>query len=94
MHIVGIAPRSPSWGFNGDYDKPTFTPSVLVSGVKTTKDADGEWDGGWERDAAGNTIPEVCHSFVTDGKIQFLGDSTHELSGQTVELRAKPDREA
>ena len=28
----------------------------------------------------------VCHSFVTNGKIQFLSDSTHEFSGQTVDL--------
>lgn len=28
----------------------------------------------------------VCHSFVTDGKIEFLTDSTHALAGQTVEL--------
>jgi len=27
-----------------------------------------------------------CHSFVRDGKIQFLGDCTHELAGQTVEI--------
>lgn len=29
-----------------------------------------------------------CHSFVTDGRIQFLSDSTHELSGQTIEIPA------
>ena len=29
---------------------------------------------------------KVCHSFVTDGKIEFLSDSYHELAGQTVEL--------
>lgn len=28
----------------------------------------------------------VCHSFVTDGRIQFLGDCTHKLAGQTVDL--------
>ena len=28
--------------------------------------------------------------FVTDGKIQFLGDCTHALAGQTVDL---PDME-
>jgi hypothetical protein len=28
----------------------------------------------------------VCHSFVTDGRIQFLSDCTHELAGQTVDL--------
>jgi hypothetical protein len=27
-----------------------------------------------------------CHSFVTDGNIQFLDDCTHELKGQTVPL--------
>lgn len=27
-----------------------------------------------------------CHSFVTDGKIRFLNDTTHELAGQTVDL--------
>ena len=27
-----------------------------------------------------------CHSFVTDGKIQFLEDCSHDLKGQTIEL--------
>lgn len=27
-----------------------------------------------------------CHSFVTDGKIQFLNDCDHELKNQTVDL--------
>lgn len=34
-----------------------------------------------------NSRPELrCHSFVTDGKIQFLSDCFHALAGQTVEL--------
>ena len=28
----------------------------------------------------------VCHHFIRDGKIQFLGDCTHALRGQTVDL--------
>jgi len=28
----------------------------------------------------------ICHSFITDGKIQFLSDCTHHLAGQTVDL--------
>jgi hypothetical protein len=28
----------------------------------------------------------ICHSFVTDGRIQFLSDCTHPLANQTVEL--------
>lgn len=27
-----------------------------------------------------------CHSFVRDGKIQFLSDCGHKLAGQTVDL--------
>ena len=27
-----------------------------------------------------------CHSFLTDGKVKFLADSTHELAGTTVDL--------
>jgi hypothetical protein len=32
----------------------------------------------------------VCHSFVRDGRIEYLGDSTHALRGQTVELPEVP----
>ena len=31
-------------------------------------------------------VPHICHSFIKEGKIQFLGDCTHHLKGQTVEL--------
>ncbi len=36
-------------------------------------------------------MPRVCHSFVTDGRIQFLGDCTHALANQTVELQEPPE---
>jgi len=50
--------------FNGDLDKPTFSPSLLQ-----------------------NFSPErICHSYIMDGKIQFLNDCWHSLKGQTVEL--------
>lgn len=65
----------PRWGFNGDYDRPTFTPSVLV-----------RYDGADV--GMPDAPPAVCHSFVTDGQIQFLGDCTHALAGQTVPLPA------
>lgn len=34
----------------------------------------------------GSTPEKRCHSFVTDGKIEFCGDSAHALAGKTVEL--------
>lgn len=30
--------------------------------------------------------PRVCHSFVEDGNIRYLGDCTHEFAGQTFRL--------
>lgn len=74
------------WGWNGDTVKPTVSPSILVHGHKLILDADGEWAGGWELDGKGDPIPLRCHSFITDGRIQFLGDSMHELAGETVDL--------
>ena len=70
--------RSPNihgqpWGFNGDLERPTFSPSVL-----------GRWTE-WQ----GDDVPPkqyVCHSFVRDGRIEFLPDCTHSLAGQTVDL--------
>lgn len=32
-----------------------------------------------------------CHSFVRNGRAEFLGDCTHALAGQTVALPAVPD---
>jgi hypothetical protein len=72
-----------SWGFNGDREKPTFTPSIKVTGVKDLTDEEYERVSNGEKLDRSTTI---CHLFVTDGKIQFLSDCTHELAGQTVEI--------
>jgi hypothetical protein len=29
---------------------------------------------------------DICHSFIKNGKIQYLSDCTHELKGKTVQL--------
>jgi hypothetical protein len=82
--IVFGAPES--WAFNEDLEMPTITPSVKVGGV--------QWDqeSGFHKPAhsVAPGEPIVCHSFVTDGRIQFLGDCTHELAGQTVDLPPWP----
>lgn len=70
------------WGFNHNLDRPTFTPSVLVRGVQWA--ADEGFHKPNHKVAPGEQI--ICHSFVTDGRIQFLGDCTHVLAGQTVDL--------
>lgn len=83
-HQVAVgAGAGPRWGYNGNADAPTFTPSILVRGTVPITDEERD------RILAGEKfepVPLVCHSFVTDGRIQFLGDCTHALAGQTVDL--------
>lgn len=62
---------SHSWRFNGDFERPTFEPSILVRRP--------------DPDRPGINL-SVCHSFVRDGRIMFLADSTHAFAGKTVEL--------
>ncbi len=73
------------WTWNGNTERPTFSPSVLV---RSGHYADGNSDC-WCNKDYGYTC-EQCHSFVTDGRIQYLTDSTHHLSGQTVPLEDLP----
>lgn len=74
-----------TWTFNGDLERPTITPSLLVHGNQWPEDEYPEYYRASHASVApgGDTI---CHSFVTDGRIQFLSDSTHVLAGQTVDL--------
>jgi hypothetical protein len=78
-----------TWTWNGSLDLPTFTPSVLIRGNQWPKDEYPEY-----HKAAHGSVPAggetVCHTFVTDGRIQFLGDCTHALAGQTVDLPEWP----
>lgn len=71
----------PAWGWNSNLDRPTLTPSVLVTTGLAVDPAFQPEPG---------DPPEVCHSFVTDGRIQFLSDCTHALAGQTVDLPEFP----
>lgn len=73
----------PRWGWNGNAERPTFTPSVLVRGTQWLTDDEHA------RLMRGEHVeprPMCCHSFITDGQIQFLGDCTHELANRTVPL--------
>jgi hypothetical protein len=65
-----------TWGWNGSFDSPTFSPSVKVT---------------WEYGEGAERKAFCCHSFVNNGRIQFLPDSTHKLAGQTVDLPEIPE---
>jgi hypothetical protein len=59
-----------TWQFNEDFENPTISPSIRVSTL----------------DKPEHASRTICHSFVREGKIQFLSDCVHSLAGQTVDL--------
>lgn len=73
-HVFNVAipgepnkPGRPCWSFNGSFDKPTFSPSMRT----------------YDPAANGQLERTRCHSFVTDGVIDFLPDSSaHQLRGK------------
>jgi hypothetical protein len=88
-HDVHVIDRS--WSFNDDLENPTIQPSVLVqSGHYTEGFVPGSpcWCSFNEehRDEPSKFHCYRCHSFVTDGEIQFLNDCSHDLAGKTVPL--------
>lgn len=62
------------WTFNGNPDRPNFTPSFKHT---------------WNR--TGDPL-KCCHYIVTDGVLNFCGDSTHALAGKSVPIPPLPDR--
>ena len=76
-----------TWSFDGNLEKPTFEPSILVESVGTL-DAKvkvqcicGKHDFHTPR----------CHSFVRNGEWQFLSDSEHKLAGKIVPMVDLPE---
>lgn len=91
MHVVNSG-----WTFDGNYEKPTFSPSILVTVGHYTPSHRGDCWCTWnERHPNDSTRFKCsrCHSFVRNGRIEFLSDCSHALAGQTVELLPPPAHE-
>jgi len=74
---------------------PTRILPVVLGNATRAGTGSWSWTGGTEKPTLKPSIktrqdwkkpPVVCHSFVNDGKIKFLTDSTHEFAGQTMDL--------
>ena len=84
------------WTFDGNMDKPTFSPSLLVGPWwrvphdfdrdKAPKDENGDLLRGSDGIHILGAFEARCHSFVRSGMIEFLSDCTHELAGKTVPM--------
>lgn len=80
-----------TWDFDGNFEQPTFSPSILVTaghyvpGFVAGSDC-------WCTFYADKPEDERtfscyrCHSFIKNGEWQFLGDSSHDLAGKTVPM--------
>lgn len=67
--------------------------AVTVNGEKNSQGASWSWNGSMDKPTFTPSIncnsdspPNQCHSFVADGRIQFLPDCFHDLKGQTVDI--------
>lgn len=82
------------WTYNGNPEAPSFQPSVLVtSGHFLSNYEPGKpcWCTYNERHPGRASFKcRRCHTFITDGQVQFLGDCSHELAGQTLPLPDLP----
>ena len=91
-----------AWGWNGDVDKPVFTPSVLVTGRDFTAQGKADFeawhDAGLPRPAPSSFDSQEtrCHTFVgcngaQPGEVTFLSDCTHSLAGQVLPFAELPE---
>lgn len=74
---VGGDPKKdgPQWDFNGDMEKPTFSPSLrmFVTDPETKQEK------------------TICHLHLIDGEISFCGDGEHDHKNKTVPLTPIPE---
>jgi hypothetical protein len=78
-HEIAVTKKNASnasWTFNGNFQRPTFSPSLNLK-INTP-----DMGARYQPDIAST----VCHCFIRDGRIEFLADCTHALRGQTVDL--------
>lgn len=70
-----------AWGWNGDAERPVFSPSVLTT---------------WSDHSTSSPTEHRCHTFVgcngaQPGEVIFLGDCTHALAGTVQPFADLPD---
>jgi len=71
---------TPNWTWDGSVEFPTLRPSILTRGDCFVGN-DGE------------TENPVGHTWINQGRAEFLSDCTHEFAGQTLDLLEVPPLE-
>lgn len=76
------------WSFDGNLWRPTFAPSILTRYTKNPPGDPETWT--WSKGPgtkADGCVDMVCHVFIRNGMIEYLGDCTHPFAGRTVRMR-------
>ena len=93
-HLMRTVPHGSQacWSFNGNVERPTFGPSLLVTWNEPANSGKALDDEIAALPAGGRVqmVAKRCHSFIRDGNIQFLADCTHKLAGQTTPIPPWP----
>lgn len=77
MRILPPFEPNRQWVFDGNFEKPTLTPSV---NIRTGKYVDPKFED------SGGVESKICHFFITNGQISYCSDSTHDKAGMTLDL--------
>lgn len=84
MHAFALDGKNSNgaqWTWDGNVENPSFEPSMLI-----TINAQSH-----PHHLVGEPT-EVCHYFLRNGVIEYLGDCTHGLKGQRIVMPPLPDR--
>ena len=75
-HFFNLTGKGPKWQFDGNPERPTFSPSLHARWTEKTEDDPG------------GIQHRCCHFFLRDGVFEFLDDCTHDKAGQKVPMEA------
>jgi len=76
-------PLPDGWTFDGNLEQPTFSPSFKHTRTRFPSYTEAGI-------GIGEPLPFICHYILTAGQLQFCGDSSHKMAGQTVPLPELP----
>jgi hypothetical protein len=86
------------WVWCPGCDHACAIPVAGEDGTLPPSGAYWDWNGDLERPTFDPSILQEqsnvlarCHSYIRNGQWQFLGDCSHELAGQTVDMVPLPD---
>lgn len=83
IHVDTPNSSGARWTFDGNADAPTFSPSINIRS--------GRFVDMYYVDEEDPPESAICHYFLHAGRLEFLGDCTHALAGQTVDLPDFPE---